>query len=153
MESEEPTLLPASELMVLAQDCWYAAITLQEIPNRTPHFWVPSFYLQLHALELALKAIIAASIMGNPPRGHNLEVLLKEAEPNFNFTEEQRNIVAYWAPIHSKDGGLRYPENRDINSYYPQHFEELTNLVEDIVLQLRKEHQIGGYEFKNPFRG
>lgn len=109
------------------------AKTITEIHNRTIDFWLVSYYLLSHSVELTIKAVVG-KVQNTTPRGHNIKLLSKQYREICHFTDEEMRVIRELGDLNNGPGGLRY-DNPVIGEFLPFTFRDGVLIVERLFIE------------------
>lgn len=109
------------------------ASTVSEARNRTIDFWLVSYYLLSHAIELSIKAVVA-KVDGDSPRGHNISRLARQYRQQCNFSNEELRVIDELSVLNNGPGGLRY-DNPVVGEFLPFTFHNGVTIVERLFIE------------------
>lgn len=104
------------------------AQTTYEPTNRYIDFWVVSYYLLSHSVELSIKAVIKKKLELDT-RGHNIISLARRYTQECNFSQDELAVINQLANLNSGSGGLRY-DNIVEGDFLPFTFRDGVKIIE-----------------------
>jgi len=99
-----------------------------EPTNRYIGFWIISFYLLSHSIELSIKAVIKLRL-DEDVGGHDIADLAERYNHVCNFSEDELRTIGEFNDLNNGPGGLRYDNDAQVN-FFPFTFRDGVKIVE-----------------------